>query len=636
MISSDNNALSPSGCVYVLDSGDLASTSTMDERRDDHSGTGRETRADGGAGGHSMCRPPGDISDSGTGRLATSRPTWAARDLDTACATSELLDSPESGAAVDTDRTSTVTRPGPGTEKERRIGPYELRHTLGRGAMGKVKLAVHLPTGQLVAIKVIPWSLISKSEKHERNLRREMELMLRLDHPNVVRVRDAVWSTPYPKKSGADGGRVALIVMDLAHGGEVYPYLAAVGRPFPEGIARHLFQQAALGISHCHAAGVAHRDIKPDNLIFDAEFNVKVADFGLASPIEADDLLRTQCGTSMYKAPEVVARNPYSGTAADVWSAGVLLFVFVMGRQPFMVASNHDEWARFVLCAQYDLFWRYHGMHLAGPLPSEACRDLINSMLRANPAERPSMTEVLKHAWFNDTVVATPAEVTGELTRRKEEVDRSIAQETTANKLKKEERRRSVRAAAGGCSVEAFAAGVHRDASQPCAEPLPPVYETFEWKTYFYSNADVMSLVQAAEEALCDMGCAVSQSLRSPGKLRAHLATADSGEAPTAEAAPRDAVHARAPKHDTDGVAVPAAPALPGAAAETLHCVVQVFSTSTSSVARHVVVVQCREGNHGTFVKHIYVPFVIRMAPFVVMPEPLRLHPADAGDDDLI
>ena len=93
------------------------------------------------------------------------------------------------------------------------------------------------------------------------------------------------------------------------------------------------------GLSHCHLNGIAHRDLKPDNLLVDKDFNLKIADFGFATNIDPEKYCTTKLGTPNYMSPEINYKLPYSGQAADIFAAGVVLFILITGGFPFMKAG---------------------------------------------------------------------------------------------------------------------------------------------------------------------------------------------------------------------------------------------------------------------------------------------------------
>ena len=165
-----------------------------------------------------------------------------------------------------------------------RIGEkYLLLRTLGQGTFGKVKLAVHAETNELVAIKI----LMDRSTNEEVFLK-EINLMSLITHPNVLRLIE--YNNDGIKTSKTDGSvrTVAYAVVELAQGGEIFDYVAETGR-FSERVSRYFFRQIIEGLEACHNKGVSHRDLKPENILLDEFYNIKLADFGWAAPLEGRD-----------------------------------------------------------------------------------------------------------------------------------------------------------------------------------------------------------------------------------------------------------------------------------------------------------------------------------------------------------
>lgn len=154
-----------------------------------------------------------------------------------------------------------------------------------------------------------------------------------------------------------------MLTSTLAVPGELFDFLKLTGA-FPESIARAYFYQLLTALAATHEAGIAHRDIKPENLLLDHEFRLKVADFGLANSY-ADEAgkvrsLLTHCGTRMYMAPELLAAEAYQGPPADLWSAGVVLFIMLAGAPPFSEATGADWWYCRIREGRHQLFWQAH------------------------------------------------------------------------------------------------------------------------------------------------------------------------------------------------------------------------------------------------------------------------------------
>ncbi|VAI89995.1 unnamed protein product [Triticum turgidum subsp. durum] len=201
---------------------------------------------------------------------------------------------------------------------------YEQVKLLGEGNFAKVYLARHMDTKEEVAIKVMDKEKLIKLGAVQQ-IKREIAVMRRLRHPNIVQLHKVM----------ACKSRI-FVVMEYVRGGPLYRHIPA-NSGLKEDETRRIFQQLVSALTFCHAQGVYHRDIKPDNLLVDEHGNLKVADFGLSAHADTarrEALLHTVCGTPLYVPPEVFARRGYDGAKADAWSCGIVLFVLAAGRKP--------------------------------------------------------------------------------------------------------------------------------------------------------------------------------------------------------------------------------------------------------------------------------------------------------------
>lgn len=123
------------------------------------------------------------------------------------------------------------------------------------------------------------------------------------------------------------------VVMEMAPGGELYEYIQH--HDLPEQEVKLFFRQIIEGVDHAHRSLVAHRDLKPENILLDGNKVVKIADFGLSNLMKDGRLLKTNCGSLNYAAPEIIGRRAYEGTAVDVWSCGVILYTMMVCALPF-------------------------------------------------------------------------------------------------------------------------------------------------------------------------------------------------------------------------------------------------------------------------------------------------------------
>ena len=203
---------------------------------------------------------------------------------------------------------------------------YVLHDVLGRGAMGEVFRGTVRESGAPVAVKVLRAELMADRDVVSRFVQ-ERSVLTSISHPNVVRVIDLVVE-----------GETLGIVMELVRGRDLRRALAE-DETHPPIAAARLFRQLLAGLKAVHAAGVLHRDIKPENILLDfdgSRMQVKLTDFGIARLTYGTALTRTTglIGTPEYMAPET-AQHGTATFAADLYSAGIVLYEMLAGRTPF-------------------------------------------------------------------------------------------------------------------------------------------------------------------------------------------------------------------------------------------------------------------------------------------------------------
>ncbi|KAJ6745124.1 CBL-INTERACTING SERINE/THREONINE-PROTEIN KINASE 14 [Salix purpurea] len=258
------------------------------------------------------------------------------------------------------------------------FGKYEVGKLLGCGAFAKVYHARDVQTGKSVAIKIINKKKIANPSLMS-NIKREISIMRKLNHPNIVKIIEVLASKTK-----------IYCVMEYVKGGELFAKIAK-GR-FSEDLSRKYFRQLISAVGYCHLRGVFHRDLKPENLLLDENGNLKVSDFGLSAvrdQIQLDGLLHTLCGTPAYVAPEILTKKGYDGAKIDVWSCGVILFVLSAGYLPFNDSN---------LMAMYKKI--YKGEFHCPKWMSTDLKRFLSRLLNTNPETRITIDEILKDPWF--------------------------------------------------------------------------------------------------------------------------------------------------------------------------------------------------------------------------------------------
>jgi serine/threonine protein kinase len=212
---------------------------------------------------------------------------------------------------------------------------------------------------------------------------RELRLLQLIRHPNIVKLRDTVFLESY-----------IVLVMEFCEQGDLFNRLTRCGPLAPPTVRK--FAYHLLKALQClHEKGVAHRDLKPENILISSAESVKLADFGLAVSMSRASMMRARCGSLPYMAPEVIADTPYDGLQADIWSFGILLFVMTLNQLPWD-STDEESMCSEIIKGEFSV-------------PLDLLMDVgkvIQMCTKANPAERPTVAELLALPWFEEEAAA--------------------------------------------------------------------------------------------------------------------------------------------------------------------------------------------------------------------------------------
>jgi len=386
----------------------------------------------------------------------------------------------------------------------RTITKYYIQRTLGSGMSAKVRLGVDSESSKQVALKLVDREKLTNRQMEM--LDREISTMKALSHSNVLQLLDVEMNASYTKKNGKTR-QVALLVIELAPGGELFEFLMHTG-PFSEIQARTYFSSLLSALEACHSQGIFHRDLKPENLMLDDEYQLKVADFGLSSMImtdgpETEVLLETECGTRSYMSPEILAHQRYHGSKADIWSAGVVLFIMMTGHPPFQMAVERDWWFNAVKQNRHDRFWAAH-LRTNPDVPPEF-QAFINTIFVADPEQRTTLEAMKSHEWMQGETLS-PADLKQQIEQRKIQVD--AAKEAEKQKARAEKAAKMARAALG--QTNAHATNTYRKLGDLIPPPLP---EDLVKSDVFYSSETAEAILASIKAACTEMG---AQILKEP------------------------------------------------------------------------------------------------------------------------
>ena len=257
---------------------------------------------------------------------------------------------------------------------------YKYGRVIGRGAFGKVNIGLNILTGRIVAIKSFnKKNLINESAKNK--ILYETNLMRGLCHPSVTKILETFECENY-----------MLIIMEYISGGNLQNFVKK-RRKLCEKTAKILFRQIIQGIRYIHSRGIVHRDIKLENILLDLNNIIKICDFGVGKLIKPNTILKDQCGTPIYMAPEILKGNGYKGFPVDVWSAGVALYIMLSGTLPFNKDKDHD--------LEYSIL----NNHLKEIKDiSEEGNNLLKNILEKDPNKRFTCNQILEHPWLNSNL----------------------------------------------------------------------------------------------------------------------------------------------------------------------------------------------------------------------------------------
>ncbi|GER41825.1 calcium-dependent protein kinase [Striga asiatica] len=259
---------------------------------------------------------------------------------------------------------------------------YTLGDELGRGQYGKTFLCTQKKTGKKFACKSIAKRRLLTQEDVQ-GVRREIQIMRHLaENRDVISIM------------GAYEDSVAVyVVMELCRGGELFERILKHDF-YSEEKAAELTRKIVGVIEKCHSLGVMHRDLKPENFLFvddDEDSDLKLIDFGLSVFFKQGKKFSEVVGSPHYIAPEVLCN--YYGPEADIWSAGVIVYILLCGVLPFWGDSDQEIFGK-VLNGDIDF--------LSDPWPniSECAKDLVKKMLVRNPKRRITAQQILRHPWL--------------------------------------------------------------------------------------------------------------------------------------------------------------------------------------------------------------------------------------------
>lgn len=259
---------------------------------------------------------------------------------------------------------------------------YDIGESIGKGKFGRVKLAIHKKTNKKVAVKILKKK---KMDQEDFELyKREVEILKICQHPNIIRLLDVFENSEY-----------IYIVMEYLSGGPLLQYFKERKYKLKELRVRDIIHQIATSLFYLKSFGIAHRDMKPDNIMMatsDDDAEIKIIDFGLSKIIGPKERSKDPFGTIPYAAPEIILRKPYSHSV-DIWSLGVTCFFLLTGFHPF---DSHDQQELLKKIVRQEPDYDADEWKSV----SKEAMDLVKKLLTKDKEKRIEIEQVLEHEWI--------------------------------------------------------------------------------------------------------------------------------------------------------------------------------------------------------------------------------------------
>ena len=259
------------------------------------------------------------------------------------------------------------------------IEGFKLEKPIGRGSSSVIFLAKEIHTNQYFAIKVIPRQMLIDHSQVDQ-FQSEITILSKLNHPNITRFYGLMCDETY-----------IYVVLEYCAYGDLRRFVEKNGS-LSEKDAKIFIKQILAAVGFIHELGIAHRDIKLDNILIDHNFRIKLGDFGLCMDCSKEGIAKDKCGSPYYAAPEILMRNEYDPLKADMWALGVVIFILTTGTYPWTMTKDKAQLYYEIQCCRYHIPDHY----------SLLLKNLIQSLMHPLPDMRPDSKQLYEHPWLNE------------------------------------------------------------------------------------------------------------------------------------------------------------------------------------------------------------------------------------------
>ncbi|XP_042552130.1 sperm motility kinase 2B-like [Dipodomys spectabilis] len=250
---------------------------------------------------------------------------------------------------------------------------YDADEIIGAGCYGVVVKAYHRLTDREVAVKML------EKEGRLSLVENEVDILKTLHHPHVIRMYQVI-----------EGEKYIHLVLEMATRGNLLVWLIDLHRRLFEDEARRFLKQIVSAVVYLHKNRIAHRDLKPDNILLDEHSNAKVGDLGLSVRIAPGQLLTEKCGAFIFRAPEMYLQQEYDGFKVDLWGLGTILFFMVTGKPPFKM-TTFKQLSTQIVQGRYTIPFHLTAKGLS----------ILLKLLTVDPQQRPDIEQIMVHPWFD-------------------------------------------------------------------------------------------------------------------------------------------------------------------------------------------------------------------------------------------
>ena len=269
--------------------------------------------------------------------------------------------------------------------KDNKISHYEIGKVIGKGAYATVKICKNKITQEKFAMKIYEKKILNDNIK-KKCILREIEILKKLNHPNIVKLYDTIISD-----------KNILLIQELVNGislRDFYNKEIRNQRNISEKkykILTILFKQIFSAFDYIHKKNIFHRDIKLENILLTKNYEIKIIDFGFGLYNPRNYLQKFFCGTPNYMAPEIIMKKEYDCQKADMWSLGILLYKLFCADFPFKGKDEKDLYRHII-----------KGKYKIKEYVPDLIKIIIDKILRPKPYQRINCDQILQSHWFNN------------------------------------------------------------------------------------------------------------------------------------------------------------------------------------------------------------------------------------------